>query len=108
MNRPTGLTDQVKMETDVSGVQYGPAGELKAITYFGNYETRTYNAMLQMTDLKIGSWAGWADLTNLHYSLPATQNNGKIMTQKDMNSGEEVQYVYDSLNRMIAATTTAA
>ena len=33
---------------------------------------------------------------------------GKIAFGKDVVSGEEVQYTYDSLNRLIAASTTAA
>ena len=45
---------------------------------------------------------------NLHYTYSATQNHGKITTQKDKLSGEDVQYTYRTLNRLIAASTTAA
>src|SRR5947209_2974135 len=71
--------------------------------------------MLQMTDVMIGSFPGGANLMNLHYTFSGTQNNGKITTQKDNLSGEEVQYTgawpwftRHTLNRLIAASTTAA
>ena len=97
MGRPTGLTNESSVAV-VGGVQYGAANELLAInsTFNGGnaFETRTYNSMLQMTDLKAGTFAGGANLMNLHYTFSPTQNNGKITTQKDNLSGEEVQYTY--------------
>jgi hypothetical protein len=35
-------------------------------------------------------------------------NNGRISSQKNMNSGEEVLYTHDSLNRLSSAVTSAA
>jgi len=40
------------------------------------------------------------------YRYSGTQNNGRIYQMKDWVSGEEVNYQYDSLNRLIAAATT--
>src|SRR5689334_3754528 len=40
------------------------------------------------------------------YRFSPTQNNGKITSQKDYVSGEEVTYQYDSLQRLISAETT--
>ena len=37
----------------------------------------------------------------------ATQNNGKITSQTDVVSGEQVVYTYDALNRLASAQTTA-
>ena len=39
-----------------------------------------------------------------HYS--ATQNNGKITSETDIVSGEQVAYTYDSLNRLATATSS--
>jgi hypothetical protein len=36
----------------------------------------------------------------------ATQNNGRILSQTDVVSGETITYSYDSLNRMIQASGT--
>ena len=40
MMRPAGMTDQSGTSV-VSGVDYGPANELKHMTYNGGTETRT-------------------------------------------------------------------
>ena len=65
----------------VSGVTFGPAGELTAMTWgplatpFS--ETRTYNPRLQLTRLTV---PGQVDL---EYRYSATQNNGQITQFKD-------------------------
>jgi RHS repeat-associated protein len=98
MHRPVGLTDQ-NSYTAVNGVTYGAANQLLTMNYFGASETRTYNSMLQMTRLSI---PGQVDIT---YTFPsATTNNGKISSQTDNISGETVSYLYDSLNRLSAAS----
>src|SRR5689334_22003982 len=55
MHRPSTLTDQMTAAQVVGGVQYGAANELKTLnaifTASTAYESRTYNPMLQMTDL---------------------------------------------------------
>jgi RHS repeat-associated protein len=97
MSRPTGLTDQSN-NTAVSNVQYNPANQLLAISYFGANETRQYNNMNQMTNLAV------AGQMNITYTFPAGTNNGKISSQTDSISGETVTYQYDSLNRLLSAT----
>jgi RHS repeat-associated protein len=42
----------------------------------------------------------------MEYRYSPTQNNGQITQQKDWNTGEEVTYTYDSLQRLIGAVTT--
>src|SRR5260370_21933362 len=100
MHRPSTLTDQATSAQVVNNVQYGAANQVLGITYFGVTESRTYNARLQLKSLN--------GLLNLQYTYSPDQNNGKITTRKDVASGEEVSYQYDTLNRLISATTTAA
>jgi RHS repeat-associated protein len=101
MSRPTGLTDQNNYAA-VSGVQYGganaPANELSSMGYFGVTETRTYNTLMQMTNVTVGS------SFNMTYNYPSGTNNGKISSQSDTISGETVTYAYDSLNRLLSAS----
>jgi hypothetical protein len=41
---------------------------------------------------------------NIQYNYSATQNNGKITSQHDLISGEQIVYTYDSLNRLASAS----
>jgi len=59
-------------------------------------ESRSYNALLQMTGLTSGS-------VSMTYNFSGTQNNGKIVSEHDNSSGETVTYAYDMLNRLAAA-----
>ncbi len=97
MDRPTGLKDQ-NNATAVSNVSYNPANQLSGITYFGTVESRQYNNMNQMTSLTVGS-------DTITYTFPAGTNNGKISQQSDSVSGETVTYQYDSLNRLLSASS---
>jgi RHS repeat-associated protein len=97
MYRPTGLKDQ-NNNTIVNNVTYNAANQL--LTF--NTETRSYNNLNQMTQLVI---TGTYPL-NISYNFTAGQNNGKIASQTDNLSGETVTYQYDSLNRLITATSS--
>jgi RHS repeat-associated protein len=97
MYRPTGLKDQ-NNNTVVNNVSYNAANQL--LTF--NSETHTYKNLNQMTQLVI---TGTYPL-NISYNLPAGTNNGKIASQTDNLSGETVTYQYDSLNRLITATSS--
>ena len=55
-----------------------------------------------MTGLTVS--AGGQSL-NLQYNYSATQNNGKIVSQQDAVSGEQIVYTYDALNRLATAVT---
>src|ERR1039458_6745946 len=98
MMRPTGLTDQSN-NTDVSNVTYNAANQLLGLNYLGTAETRQYNNLNQMTNLTAGSGI------NIAYTFPAGANNGKISQQTNSVSGETVTYQYDSLNRLLSATS---
>jgi RHS repeat-associated protein len=82
----------------VNNVSYNAAIQL--LTF--NTETRTYDNLNQMTRLTI---TGSAPL-DISYNFTAGQNNGKIASQTDNLSGETVTYQYDSLNRLITATSS--
>ena len=85
----------------VSNVSYGPANELLSINYYGATETRTYNSLLQLTNITATVQGGTG--INLTYNYTAGANNGKIASMTDALSGETVAYQYDSLNRLISA-----
>src|SRR5271156_2900254 len=99
MDRPTGLTDQSN-NTDVSSVTYNAANQLLGLNYLGTAETRQYNNLNQMTNLTVGS------AMNITYTFPAGANNGKISQQANSVSGETVTYQYDSLNRLLSASSS--
>ncbi len=83
----------------VSGVLYGPAGELTQVTLPSGQQTRLYNSRLQLTRM---AGAG----VDMEYRYSPTQNNGQTSQSKDYVTGEEVTYTYDSLSRLISAVTT--
>jgi YD repeat-containing protein len=64
------------------------------------------NSLFQLTQVTANS--NLSALVNVQYTYPDGANIGKITKQKNLTSGEEVQYQYDSLGRMITAQTTAA
>jgi YD repeat-containing protein len=101
MGRLAGMTDQSNT-TDVTGVTYSAANDLLTISYFGATESRVYNNLRQLTQLT----STGATTVSYTYNYPAGANNGKISSQ--VVSGETITYQYDSLNRMIAATSSAA
>lgn len=123
LGRLGGMTQyhqtQGRTLTWVNNVIYGAANELKQIHYlatigdqvqtFDGYmrETRTYNNRLQMTRMQV-IWP-FASLPGLdqEYRYSATADNGQITQRKDYAPGaDEITYQYDSLNRLISATTT--
>jgi RHS repeat-associated protein len=97
MYRPMELKDQ-NNNMVVNNVSYNAANQL--LTF--NTETHTYNNLNQMTQLVI---TGTQPL-NISYNFTAGQNNGKIASQTDNLSGETVTYQYDSLNRLITASSS--
>ena len=52
MGRPIGLTDQNNYAA-VSGGQYGPSNQMLSLNYFGVSESRTYNTLMQLTNVTI-------------------------------------------------------
>jgi len=60
-----------------------------------------YNAMLQLTSVSGGG-------RDIQYSYSPTQNNGKIVSETDVVSGETVSYTYDTLNRLATAVSNSS
>ncbi len=111
MGRPQKLTDLISQNDIESSATYGPMGQLLSLTASGPYggisETRTYNSLGQLTQLS--SCVPSSDYyctsgPSTRYNYSATQNNGKITSQQDLISGEQITYTYDSLNRLASAT----
>ena len=103
MGRLAGLTENGSNSIISSAsTSYTPAGQLQTMSGAWGTETRSYNAMLQMTGLSSGPSPGTG--VSILYNYSPTQNNGKIVSQQDTLSGEQVTYAYDSLNRLARAT----
>jgi RHS repeat-associated protein len=96
---------------------YGVAGEMLGLSYGGSYyldhysETRTYNAMLQLTHVTVTGTSFSTQFTSgtamdMQYIYTAGQNNGRIVQAIDGVAGETVNYTYDALNRLATAGAT--
>jgi hypothetical protein len=57
--------------------------------------------MGQLTQISDADYTG--SKLNITYNYSSTQNNGKITSQTDNISGEQVVYAYDALNRLASA-----
>ncbi|MBL8240450.1 MAG: hypothetical protein JNM66_23720, partial [Bryobacterales bacterium] len=100
----------------VKNVVYGAAGQVTSMQYMQwqdagtpNYftETRSYNALYQLTSQVTGGTGGTAASIEYAYSNSGT-NNGRIVSRKNNErSGEVVSYQYDSLNRVTSASSSA-
>ncbi len=108
MGRLNTMTDSIASKTLITGASYGPANELLSVTggsyggawAYGVGETRTYNSLKQLTEIVSGTYSTPLSIT---YHYPSTGNNGKISSQTDNVSGEQVSYTYDALNRLSTA-----
>ena len=58
--------------------------------------------MFQLTGISVPS------AINMTYAYSSTQNNGKLTSETDVTSGEQVVYTYDSLNRLATAQTAGS
>jgi RHS repeat-associated protein len=94
MGRPNTMTSPGN-QTWIGGVTYNAAGQA---TNIGG-EVRQYNFLGQLTRITSGT------SFDERYDYPATANNGRITGKKNMLSGEEVVYAYDSLQRLTSAVT---
>jgi hypothetical protein len=68
------------------------------------YESRSYDTLMQLTNLTVGGQAGAA--VNMQYSYMAGYNNGQVSQTTDGVLGETVNYGYDMWNRLTNATAT--
>ena len=98
MARPATMTGSAS----VSNVAYNPADQMTAMTHDGLVETR----QSQHAEPVDADHDGRSDGCGYRYS--ATQNNGQITQMKNWISGEEVNYTYDALSRLSAASMSVA
>jgi len=91
----------------VGNVTYNPASQVSGIQYYNPAngatvsESRNYNSLYQLTEITVSG------IMDMVYTYPAAgANNGRIAKQKDNVTGEEINYQYDALNRLITAYTT--
>ncbi len=105
MGRQNGMTttrivdENWQTDTIVDNVTYGPANEMTQIRVNGVNETRAYNTLGQLTGISYGG-------TLRHeYRYSASANDGRAVSYKNWQSGEDVQYTYDSLARLTKAET---
>jgi YD repeat-containing protein len=105
--RPKTMTDAGSGAALVSNVTYGISSELLTISGGGWSESRQYNVMGQMT--RLTTTVGASTALDIGYEFPGVgSNNGKVAFQQDYVSGERVQYLYDSLQRLQKAETVQA
>ena len=111
MGRPKTMTDAGSGAALVSNVTYGISSEVVSIggSEGGSSwsESRQYNVMGQMT--RLTSAVNGSNALDIGYEFPTgNANNGKIAYQQDYVSGERVQYLYDSIQRLQKAETVQA
>jgi RHS repeat-associated protein len=110
MGRPNALTETYSgsQYDKVTGVNYNAANQPLSIagnnTAYATSENWTYNVLGQIS-LHWISGNGTNQL-EVHYGYN-TGNNGKIAAWENVLNGQEVEYTYDSLNRLIQAQTAA-
>jgi len=112
MGRLEKVTDLAASTDIISNATYNPAGQLLTTSGVNGApsETRTYNSIGQMTQLSIcPNYSGSCQTSiNVQYAYSSTQNNGKITSETDVVSGEQIAYTYDSLNRLASATSSVS
>jgi RHS repeat-associated protein len=97
------MTDSRNTVSMLTGITYNVAGQMTGMTVVSGApiipESRSYNSLGQLTSLSAST------SLNITYAYSSTQNNGKITSQTDNISGEQVVYTYDALNRLLKAET---
>jgi YD repeat-containing protein len=81
--------------------EYNAAGQMTSLNVLGTVETRQYNGLNQMTRQTVPG------AMDTEYVYKSAGNDGRVWKQKDWMSGEEVEYVYDSMKRLTSAVTAA-
>jgi YD repeat-containing protein len=101
LNGMTGYDPNTSQWVPLASSSHGVAGEVTSLwTTWAGTETRTYNSLLQLTQASVPG------AMDMRYVYANGQNNGRITESIDGISGEDVQYTYDSLQRLVLAQTT--
>jgi RHS repeat-associated protein len=105
MSRLSGITQN---GGPIAMAGYTAANQLSTLQYGINtllfYESRSYNNLMQLTNLTVGG----SGSVNMQYNYTAGQNNGRVTSTTDGVLGETVNYTYDMWNRLTNATATNA
>jgi RHS repeat-associated protein len=106
MGRPLSATQQWTGEQRVlaSGAEYNPADQMVRFSHYYSQYTYQYNVRGQL--VRERETLGSAVFMDFEYRYSTTANDGRIVQMKDWMSGEEVNYQYDELGRLIASATT--
>ncbi|HTT65468.1 MAG TPA: hypothetical protein VMG35_26645 [Bryobacteraceae bacterium] len=104
LERPVGLTDSTNY-TWASGVQYNAANQITNATFPVGARTWSYDSLQQL----IGETAtsGPTTLMNMTYAYNQGADNGQIASSTDAVTGEKITYQYDSLRRLISASSAS-
>ena len=87
-------------DTDlVYNTSFTSAGQLATLNLGTVTETRSYNNLLQLTNITSG-------VMNLSYVYPAGANNGRISAEINNLTNTQVAYTYDELSRLKTAVST--
>jgi RHS repeat-associated protein len=90
----------------VGDIEYGAAGQITRMSYFGMVENRTYNSLLQMTRQTVEQET--AKVLDMEYVFTAGANDGRIVSSIDRVANETVNYAYNSLQQLELAETAGA
>jgi RHS repeat-associated protein len=113
--RPTSAQDLTNTVQYAVMASYAPTGQLTTALYgpvaqyptWGGSLTASYNSRLEPTAVSQVSGAGTG--LSLTFNYPTTGNNGMLSgITNGVTSGLSESYTYDSLNRILSASTTAA
>ena len=95
-----------EVESDlVNGVTYGIAGEMKTMSWLAGTtqwatQSWAFNNRMQMTSY---GYSGPGGPVSHSYIYSAANNDGKLWRRRDNVLGEEVEYQYDSIHRLVSA-----
>jgi YD repeat-containing protein len=102
MGRLSGITTNLNngyAPSPIATATYTAASQLSTLAYPSFNESRTYNNLMQLTQLTNSG-------VNMQYNYTAGQNNGRVSSTTDNVLGETVNYTYDMWNRMTNAAAT--
>jgi RHS repeat-associated protein len=113
------VTDTVARQDLVKDVRFDAVGRITAVKSLipgsDDYylEQRAYNARGQLTRIHAGpeqpnAADAWMPVVDLAYHYSNDKNDGKIQRVSDSIAGDDIQYRYDALGRLISAGTVGS
>src|ERR1700733_1574298 len=111
--RPTSAQDLTNNIQYAVTASYAPVGALNSVIYgsatgfSGITNAALYNSRLEPTTTSAISTAGTAQSLSFNYNSPTGNDATLAGVQNIVNSGLSESFIYDSLNRILSASTTA-